>query len=164
MLHCFDCVRYKSDANAWQLQDEVPHSLLIDFYHWFHSSFHMWPCPALPYPALSSMLNGQPTYQHLLFRCPPCCMDIQHFDIYYSDSRHATWTAYHSTFTLHINAMLHVQLTFQHLLFTIPPQSVTCLGSLQLHFCDFLLHQGHLITWIPRATWHKVTGHTSQFY
>ena len=110
------------------------------------------------------MLHGQPKYQHLLLRCPPCCMDNQHFNIYSSDSHHATWTAYHSTFTLHINAMLHVQPTFQHLLFTLPPQSVTCLGRLQLHFCDFLLHQRHLISWIPRTTWQKVTGHTSQFY
>ena len=73
-------------------------------------------------------------------------MDTQHIYFYSSDYRHATWTAYHSTFTLHINAMLHVQPTFQHLPFTLPPQSVTCLGRMQLHFCDFLLYQGHLFT------------------
>ena len=97
-----------------------------------------------------AMLHGQPTYQHLLLRCLPCCMDTQHFNIYSSGSRHATWNAYHSTFTLHINAMLHVQPTFQHLLFTLTPHSLTCLGRLQLHFCNFLLHQRHLISWIPR--------------
>jgi len=44
------------------------------------------------------------------------------------------------------------------------PKSVTCLGRLQLHFCDFLLYQGHQISWISRATLQKITGHTSQFY
>ena len=112
----------------------------------------------------SLMLHGQPTYQHLLLRCPPCCMNTQHFNIYSSDSLHATWTAHHSTYTLHINAMLQLQPTFQHLLFTLPPQSVICLGRFELHFCDFLLHQVHLISWKPRTTWQKVTGHTSQFY
>jgi hypothetical protein len=38
------------------------------------------------------------------------------------------------------------------------------LGRFQLHFCNFLLHQGHLISWKPKATWQKVIGHTSQFY
>ena len=109
-------------------------------------------------------VHGQPSYQHLLLKCPPCCMDNQHFNIYSSDSRHSTWNAYHSTFTLHFNTMLHVQPTFQHLLFTLPPQSVTCLGRFQIHFCDILLRQGHLISWKTRATWLKVTGHTSQFY
>jgi hypothetical protein len=66
-------------------------------------------------------------------------MDTQHFNIYSSDFRHATWSAYHSTFNLHINAMLHVQSTFQHLLFTLPPQSVTCLGRLQIHFFLFFI-------------------------
>ena len=110
---------------------------------------------------IPAMLHGQPTYQHLLFRCPPCCMDTQHFKINSSDSRHATCNAYHSTFILHINATLHVQPTFQHLLFTLPPQTVTCLGRFQIHFCDILLHQGHLISWKTRATW-QVTSHTSQ--
>ena len=95
---------------------------------------------------IPAMLHGLPTYQHLLLRSPPCCMDTQHFNIKSSDSRHTTWNAYHSTFTLHINAMLHVEPTFQHLLFTLPPQSVTCLGRLQIHFCDILLRQGQLIS------------------
>ena len=70
---------------------------------------------------IPAMLHRQPTCQHLLLRCPPCCMDSQHFKIYSSDFHHSTWTAYHSTFTLHINAMLQLQPTFQHLLFTLSP-------------------------------------------
>ena len=95
---------------------------------------------------IPAMLHGQPTYQHLILRCRHASWTPNISKIYSSDTRHATWTAYHSTFTLHINAMINVQPTFRHLIFTLTPQSVTCLGRFQLHFCDFLLHQGHLIS------------------
>jgi len=35
MLHCFDCVNYTSDASAIQLQNKVPHPLVIKFDNWF---------------------------------------------------------------------------------------------------------------------------------
>jgi len=37
-------------------------------------------------------------------------------------------------------------------------------GKVATSFCDFLLYQGHQISWISRATLQKITGHTSQFY
>ena len=73
---------------------------------------------------IPAMLHGQPTFQHLLCRFPPCYMDSLHlniysvdslhatwttfsFNIYSADSLNATWTAYISTFTLQISAMLN---------------------------------------------------------
>ena len=48
-------------------------------------------------------------------------MDSLHFNISSPLSRHAAWTAYTSTLTLHIHAMLHVQPTFQLFLSTLTP-------------------------------------------
>ena len=63
---------------------------------------------------IPAMLNGQPTFQHLHFRFTPCYINSLHFNIYSSDSRHATWRAHISTFSLQISAMLHEKPTFQH--------------------------------------------------
>ena len=65
---------------------------------------------------IPGMLHGEPTFQHFLFRFPPCYRNSLHFNIFSSDSRHATWRAHISTFSLQISAMLQEQPTFQHLL------------------------------------------------
>ena len=96
-------------------------------------------------PRIPAMLHGRPTFQHLLCIFPTCYMNsLQcnmlhgHFNIFYVDSRHATWaanistfnhkfpamlhlTAYISTFTLQITYMLNGHPMFQHLLCRFPP-------------------------------------------
>jgi hypothetical protein len=83
------------------------------------------------YNTTTAMLHGQTTLQHLLF-----------------NYRQATWTAYNSTFNLHITAMLHGQPTLQHLFSTLPPSYI---DSLQFNFHppDYL-----------HATW---TAYTTRF-
>ena len=46
---------------------------------------------------IHSVLHGQPTFQHLLFRFLACYIESPHFLIFSSDFRHATGTAYIST-------------------------------------------------------------------
>ena len=66
--------------------------------------------------------------------------DLATTNIYSAYSRHATWTAYISTFTLQIPAILHGQPTFQQLLCRITP----CYMD-SLHFNIYSAYSEHAI-------------------
>ena len=93
----------------------------VHFNHYYADSRHAtWTAYILTFILqFTSILHGQPTFQHLLCRFPPCYMDSLHFNIYFSDSprcymdsvpfniysphyHHATCTVYISTFTLQL--------------------------------------------------------------